>query len=71
MTTISSCSPDRRVGKVRYLKPGVDVVKYKKLMIDPVIFFFAGDYEYKGIDPTEMKQLADQSKYVEPEPSIA
>jgi hypothetical protein len=46
--------------KMRYLKPGVDFVKYKRLMIDPVIFFFADDSEYKGIDPTEMKQLADQ-----------
>jgi hypothetical protein len=40
-------------------KPGVDFSKYKKLMIDSVIFFFADDSEYKGIDPQEMKELAD------------
>jgi hypothetical protein len=46
--------------KMRYLKPGVNFGKYSKLMIDQVTFFFADDSEYKGIDPTEMKQLADE-----------
>lgn len=46
--------------KMRYLKPGVDFTKYKKLMIDQVTFFFADDSDYKGIDPTEMKELADE-----------
>lgn len=46
--------------KERYLKPGVDLGKYKRLMIDSVIFYFADDSQYKGIDPAEMKELADQ-----------
>lgn len=46
--------------KMRYLKPGLDFGKYKKLMIDQVTFFFADDSEYKGINPAEMKQLADE-----------
>lgn len=46
--------------KMRYLKPGVDFAKYKKLMIDQVVFFFADDSEYKGVDPNEMKKLADE-----------
>jgi hypothetical protein len=29
-------------------------------MIDSVVFYFADDSEYKGIDPAEMKELADQ-----------
>jgi hypothetical protein len=46
--------------KELYLKPGVDFRKYKSFMIDSVVFFLADDSEYKGIDPTEMKELADQ-----------
>jgi len=45
--------------KMLYLKPGVDFSKYQGFMIDSVVFFFADDSEYKGIDPTEMKELAD------------
>jgi putative nucleotidyltransferase with HDIG domain len=45
--------------KMRWLKPGVDFSKYHRLMIDPVVFFFAPDSEYKGMDPQELKGLAD------------
>ena len=45
--------------KMRWLKPGVDFGKYKKFMVDSVVFFFADDSQYKGIDPAEMKDLAD------------
>jgi hypothetical protein len=45
--------------KMLYLKPGIDFRKYKSFMIDSVIFFLADDSEYRGIDPTEMKELAD------------
>lgn len=45
--------------KMRWLKPGVDFSKYKKFMVDSVVFFLANDSDYKGIDPTEMKILAD------------
>jgi hypothetical protein len=41
------------------LKPGVNFAKYNKVMLDSVIFFFAADSEDKGIDPLEMKELAD------------
>jgi hypothetical protein len=44
---------------MRWLKPGVDFSKYNKIMLDSVIFFFADDSESKGIDPQEMKELAD------------
>ncbi|MCK9228341.1 MAG: DUF3313 domain-containing protein [Syntrophorhabdaceae bacterium] len=45
--------------KERYLKPGIDFGKYTAFMVDSVIFFMADDSEYKGIDPLEMKELAD------------
>ena len=43
----------------RWLKPGVDLSRYKRLMLDPVVFFFAEDSEYKGMDPQELKGIAD------------
>ncbi len=46
--------------KMRWLKPGVDFSKYKKVMLDSVIFYFADDSEYKGIDPQFLKEMADK-----------
>ena len=45
--------------KMRWLKPGVDFAQYNKFMVDSVVFFFADDTKYKGVDPQEMKELAD------------
>jgi hypothetical protein len=45
--------------KLMWIKPGIDYTKYKKVMVDYVIFAFAEDSEYKGIDANEMKKLAD------------
>jgi hypothetical protein len=45
--------------KLRWLKPGVDWAKYDKVMLDSVVFFFDDDSEYKGIEPNELKKLAD------------
>ncbi len=44
-----------------WLKPGVDFAKYNKLMVDSIVFFFAADSEYKGIDPEDLKQIADSA----------
>jgi len=44
----------------RYLKPGVDFSKYKKVMLDSVVFFLADDAEYKGINAEDMKELSDK-----------
>jgi hypothetical protein len=46
--------------KMRWVKPGVDFLQYKKFMVDSVVFFFADDSKYKGIDPQVMKDLADK-----------
>ncbi len=45
--------------RLRWLKPGIDFAGYGRLMLDRVIFFFAADSEYKGMDPKELKELAE------------
>jgi hypothetical protein len=45
--------------KMRWLKPGVDFAQYKRVMLDSVVFFFADESEYKGMDPQELKEIAD------------
>ncbi len=45
--------------KLVWLKPGVDYSKYKKVMVDYVVFALAPDSDYKGINGDEMKELAD------------
>ena len=45
--------------KLRWLKPGVDFGKYNKIMLDSIVFFFADDSDYKGMDPQQLKELAD------------
>lgn len=46
--------------KERWLKPGVDFSKYNKVILEHVVFFFADDSQYKGIDSSELNQLAEQ-----------
>jgi hypothetical protein len=46
--------------KLRWLKDGVDPRKYDKFMVDSVIFYLSDQSDYKGIDPQEMKELADE-----------
>lgn len=45
--------------KERWLRPGVQFGRYNRFMVHSVTFFFAENSEYKGIDPNEMKELAD------------
>lgn len=45
--------------RLRWTKPGIDFARYNRLMLDRVVFFFAADSEYKGMDPQELKELAD------------
>ena len=45
--------------KERWLKPGVDGSKYNKFILEHVIFFFADNSQYKGIDSSELNQLAE------------
>lgn len=47
--------------KLMWIKPGVDYTKYKKVMVDYVLFAIAEDSGYKGIDADEMKKIADDA----------
>ena len=42
-----------------YIKEGVDIPYYKKIMLDHVVFYFNEDNEYKGIHADELKELAN------------
>jgi len=46
--------------KMRWLKPGVDFAKYDKVILEHVTFFLDDASEYKGIDATEMSELAEK-----------
>ncbi len=45
--------------KKRWVKPGVDFTKYKKFMVDYVVFQLADDSESKVINGAEMKTMGD------------
>jgi hypothetical protein len=42
-----------------YIKEGVDFNKYKRIMLDQVVFYFKKDSEYKGIHPDEIQELTE------------
>jgi len=50
--------PDDKT-RMRWFKPGVDLTKYNKFMVDYVVLAMAEDSEYKGINGDEMKKLGD------------
>jgi hypothetical protein len=52
-------APEGGIAKLRWLKPGVDFAKYKKVMVDYVVFSLAEDSQYKAISGDEMKELGD------------
>jgi len=46
--------------KERWLKPGVNFAKYNKVILEHVVFFFADDSQYKGIDTSDLNELAEK-----------
>jgi hypothetical protein len=52
-------APEGAVAKLRWIRPGLDFSKYKKIMVDYVVFALAEDSEYKAISGDEMKELGD------------
>ncbi len=46
--------------KMRWLKPGVDFAKYDKVILEHITFFLDDTSEYKGIDPSQMNELAQK-----------
>jgi hypothetical protein len=59
MSDYSTLKPDADGKAMVYAKPGFDFKGYDKVMVDRLTFFYKGDADYKGIDPTELKALAD------------
>lgn len=48
-----------RAGAMIWMKPGLDRSAYTRVMMAPVQIFISPDSPYQGIDPNEMKVLAD------------
>jgi hypothetical protein len=44
---------------LRWIRPGLDVSKYKSVILDQPEIFIAADSPYKGISPNRMKALGD------------
>lgn len=60
LTTYPKFEPGPEGGaKEVYLKEGVNFKKYNKVMMEKVVFYLSHDAEYKGIDPDDLKKLAD------------
>lgn len=53
--------PGKDDPKFMWIKPGTDFTKYKKVMVDYVVFALAEDAEYKGIDANVAKQIGDNA----------
>jgi len=45
-------------GSMNWQKPGVDFAKYNKIILENVVYFFADDSEYKGIEPEQLQELS-------------
>ena len=61
-----------RPGAMIWEKPGVNRAAYTRVMIEPITIFISPDSEYKGLDPNELKMLANEfvetmTKTLEPE----
>ncbi|MEI6153240.1 MAG: DUF3313 domain-containing protein [Deltaproteobacteria bacterium] len=59
LSDYSKLRPDAGGKAMVYIKPGFDFKGYDKVMVDRLKFFYKDDAEYKGIDPTDLKALAD------------
>ncbi len=46
--------------KERWVKPGINFSQYNRVILQHVVFFFADDSQYKGIDTSELGQLAEK-----------
>jgi hypothetical protein len=63
--------PDRP-GAMIWTKPDVNRAAYTRVMIEPITVFISPESEYKGLNPDELKALADKfvevvTKTLEPE----
>lgn len=51
-------------GALIYIKPGTSLKNYNKIMIDPIEIWIAPKSKYKGINPDQLKALADAFRQV-------
>ena len=53
-------APDAdRAGALIWNKPGIDPAVYKKVLIEPITIFVSPDSQYKGLNASDLKALAD------------
>ena len=52
-------APSQRALDETWIAPDVDLKKYKKVMLDQVVFYLNEEAENKAIAPDEIKELAD------------
>jgi hypothetical protein len=45
--------------RMRWIRPGVDFSRYRRVMVESVVFYLAEASEYKGIDSVEMNDLTE------------
>ncbi|HVN95343.1 MAG TPA: DUF3313 domain-containing protein [Syntrophorhabdaceae bacterium] len=45
--------------RMHWLKPGTVLVKYDKVMVDPIVFSSTDRSDYEAIDPEQMNELLD------------
>jgi len=59
-----SLGPDMdREGAKVYRKPGVDLKPYTKVLIDPIEIWISPKSKYKGLNPDQLKTLADAFRH--------
>jgi hypothetical protein len=60
LSDYSKLAPEGGESKAfKHRDPSTDFSKYSKVLIDRIQIWVSDDAEYKGIDPTAMKELAD------------
>lgn len=59
LSDYSKLAPAAHGRAMVYIKPDFNFKAYDKIMIERLKFFYKDDAEYKGIDPTDLKALAD------------
>lgn len=47
-------------GGLLYIKPGVDLGSYNKILIEPIEIWMADDSKYKGFSPDDLKAITDE-----------
>jgi len=58
-------APDpERPGSMNWLKPGVDLRNYDRILLDEITIFISPSSKYKGLSPSRMQAIADNFRAV-------